>query len=329
MAQASFRSFTVAVVLLLLTQAVAGQELDNQRFRRFAFQPDSLSLAIDTLSIIPGSVVLRTTRGEVLPDSAFVLDAAWGRLRLRSELLQGVEAGDTLEVSYRVYPFLFAAPRFLRDRRMRDSLATGLPDRVYLTERPSEKNASLFGLEGLTRSGSISRGLTIGNNQDAVLNSSLNLQLAGKIGGNLELLAAITDENIPVQPEGNTQQLQEFDRVFIQLNDENHKLIAGDYDVRNPDGYFMRYFKKAQGGLYSYTRRFEPVGKSAYSLSGGIGAAVSRGKFNRMVFNGLESTQVVVHCLGKHAGIIQLVDGDLANVFKHFALRTHCYLLLG
>ncbi len=174
---------------------------------------------------------------------------------------------------------------------MRDSLATGLPDRVYLTERPSEKNTSLFGLEGLTRSGSISRGLTIGNNQDAVLNSSLNLQLAGKIGGNLELLAAITDENIPVQPEGNTQQLQEFDRVFIQLNDENHKLIAGDYDVRNPDGYFLRYFKKAQGGLYSYTRRFEPVGKSAYTLSGGIGAAVSRGKFNRMVFNGLESTQ--------------------------------------
>lgn len=278
-------------MLLLLTQFAAGQELDNLRLRRFAFRPDSLSLTIDSLSIIPGSVVLRTPRGEMLPDSAFVLDAAWSRLRLRPEALTVLNPGDTLQLTYRVYPFLFAAPRYLRDRRMRDSLVSGFPDRVFLTERPSEKNTSLFGLEGLTRSGSISRGLTIGNNQDAVLNSSLNLQLAGKIGGNLELLAAITDENIPVQPEGNTQQLQEFDRVFIQLNDDKHKLIAGDYDVRNPDGYFLRYFKKAQGGLYTYTNSFDRPGKSGYTLSGGIGAAVSRGKFNRMVFNGLESTQ--------------------------------------
>lgn len=290
MAQASFRSFTVAV-LLLLTHAAAGQDLDNLRLRRFAFRPDSLSLSVDTLSIIPGSVVLRTDRGDVLPDTAFVLDAAWARLRLRPESMAGLSSGDSLQVEYRVYPFLFAAPRYLRDRRMRDSLGTGSPDKVYLTERPSEKNASLFGLEGLTRSGSISRGLTIGNNQDAVLNSSLNLQLSGKIGGNLELLAAISDENIPVQPEGNTQQLQEFDRVFIQLNDDKHKLIAGDYDVRNPEGYFLRYFKKAQGGLYSYTQRFDRHGKSAYTISGGIGASVSRGKFNRMVFNGIESTQ--------------------------------------
>ncbi|MBK7684160.1 MAG: hypothetical protein IPJ26_17650 [Bacteroidetes bacterium] len=102
----------------------------------------------------------------------------------------------------------------------------------------------MFGLEGLTRSGSISRGISIGNNQDAVVNSSLNLQIAGKIAGNIEILAAITDENIPVQADGNTQQLQEFDRVFIQLNNDKHKLIAGDYDVKNPDGYFCGISKR-------------------------------------------------------------------------------------
>lgn len=291
------------------------QELNNLRSKKIVFQSDSAALIIDTLSIVPGSMLL-IRDGQVLTDSIYFMDPADASLRWSSAAKAFFNAGDTIEVFYRVFPLSFTATRFRRDRKLMDpGIGRADENRVLFTERTDRSNASLFGLEGLNRSGSISRGITIGNNQDAVVNSSLNLQLSGKIGGGIEILAAITDENIPVQPEGNTQQLQEFDRVYIQLNNDRHKLIAGDYDVRNPDGYFMRYFKKAQGGLYNYEETFRRKSKSDYTLSGGIGAAVSRGKFSRMVFNGIESNQGPYRLRGAENELFIVIMSNSERVF--------------
>ncbi|MBL7922691.1 MAG: hypothetical protein JNL88_00690, partial [Bacteroidia bacterium] len=231
------------LVCLLSASGVFAQEQDNLRSRRIAFSRDTLLL--DSLSIIPGSLQVRL-KDSLLPSASYWFDPFSAKWCYLSAPLDSGTFTDSLELSYRVYPLSFSAPRYLRDRRVLDK-TPGKPGEEFYTERPTASGTSLFGLEGLTRSGSISRGVSIGTNQDAVVNSSLNLQLSGRIGGNIDVLAAITDENIPVQAEGNTQQLQEFDRVFIQLSNDRHKLIAGDYDVRNPEGYFMRYFKKAQG----------------------------------------------------------------------------------
>ena len=44
--------------------------------------------------------------------------------------------------------------------------------------------------EGLNTNGSISRGITLGNNQNAVLNSELDLQIFGKLNDKVEVTAA-------------------------------------------------------------------------------------------------------------------------------------------
>lgn len=283
----NLRLLLLSGVLLTLTSSVSAQMPGNLRERTIAFTGDTVVL--DSLSLIPGSLLLQWN-GTPVNAAAYYLNPAKGQFFVFRDSIAGLRTGDSLKVTYRVYPISFTTPRFIRDRNLLTRPSGKAGDPVY-TEPAVPREGTLFGLEGLTRSGSISRGLTIGTNQDAVVNSSLNLQLAGRIGGNIDVLAAITDENIPVQAEGNTQQLQEFDRVFIQLSTDKHKLIAGDYDVRNPDGYFMRYFKKAQGGLYSYTEQLSLRNGRTGTISAGLGAAVSRGKFARNIINGIESNQ--------------------------------------
>lgn len=139
-------------------------------------------------------------------------------------------------------------------------------------------------MEGLNRSGSITRGVTFGNNQDVVVNSNLNLQLSGKISESISIKAAIADDNIPIQPEGNTQQLQEFDKVYIQLNDEKSQLVAGDFVLNRPPSHFMNYFKRNQGGSFNTTFK---EGKNNSRHSFDASAAVSKGKFSRNMIAGI------------------------------------------
>ncbi|MEM9024101.1 MAG: hypothetical protein AAGB22_10185, partial [Bacteroidota bacterium] len=90
---------------------------------------------------------------------------------------------------------------------------------------------------------------------------------------------------------GNTQQLQEFDQVYIQLYNERSKLIAGDFQLERPNSYFLTYKKRAQGGLFAtrfpVNRADTTKGRMNLQASG----SVSRGKFARNIIQGIEANQ--------------------------------------
>lgn len=158
--------------------------------------------------------------------------------------------------------------------------------------RPKNEQFSLIDNNELQKMGSISRGVSFGNNQDLSVNSNLNLQLSGKVANNVSILAAITDDNIPIQPDGSTNQLQDFDKVFIQLYNEQNKLIVGDFQTKYNNGSYLRYFKKAQGGLFETKTNFSTQNNDSLGLlTSTVGASLSRGKYARNVFNGVEGNQ--------------------------------------
>jgi hypothetical protein len=122
--------------------------------------------------------------------------------------------------------------------------------------------------------------------------SNLNLQLSGKLSDDVDIIANITDQNIPFQPEGNTRQIQEFDKIYIQLNYKDRvSLLAGDIEDKSSDTYFMQFTKKGQG-LMGYVLLLSETKKkdtTAYHIK--VSGAVAKGNFRRQSIVAIEGNQ--------------------------------------
>ena len=262
--------------ILLVAFAGAGQE-STLRNRKFVVSKDTVRL--DTLSIYPNSFKVFCGSERVLSES-YYLDHASSRFYLKEG------CSDTLVLEYRVLPIDLSKTYSRRDASI-----------IYKEGSPDERDKyrientytveDVFGGSGLTKSGSISRGVSFGNNQDLGINSTLNLELSGDIAPNLKLLASVSDDNLPIQPDGNTSRLQEFDQVYIQIYNDRIKLVAGDFWINRPKGYFLNYKKRAQGLNLNYRWGTDTLHLWKTEASG----ALSKGKFNRQIIQGVEGNQ--------------------------------------
>lgn len=153
---------------------------------------------------------------------------------------------------------------------------------VQIAGRPITRQ-DLFGDSRLDRSGSLRRGIIVGSNQDFSLESGLRFDLSGFITDDVEVLATLTDRSTPIQPDGSTQNLREFDQVFIRLQSSQGTLQMGDVDVRHDASEFAVIERRLQGA--DLQTNFDGYG------SYGASAAVVRGQFRVQQFRGEDGIQ--------------------------------------
>lgn len=248
------------------------------------FKIVSDTLVLDSLSIVPESITFKTFPAD---DSTNIPTINY---KLHALIFSGKKP-DSLIVSYKRFPYNFEKNYFHKNP---NNLYRDLsrPNNPYTINYGSNStNENLFQNDGLTKNGNISRGISFGNNQDVVVNSNLNLQVSGKLTPEIDLVMAATDNNIPFQADGTTAQLQEFDKVFIQLNNATTKLVVGDYQLSRPQySYFMNFYKRAQG-IYLENVAVDSSLKHPLQFKTQVSGAVSRGKFSRQIFFGTENNQ--------------------------------------
>ena len=248
----------------------------------------------------------------IVPNSFYIpgLDSTFYSLDLINAKFQWKKLPiiDSVQANFRVFSGRFnkIAQRMVFDTVLGKFKTQPLE---FLNAKQEENAIIDFG--NLTYTGSFGRGLSFGNRQDVVVNSSLNLQLNGYLGDSIHLSAAISDNNIPIQPDGNTQNLNEFDQVYIQFNKDNWRLNVGDIDVRQNQGYFLNFYKRQQGISYETKQQISKKTTNKVLVSG----AVAKGKFNRNVFQGLEGNQGPYRLQGANSELFFIILAGTERIF--------------
>ncbi len=289
--------------IILFFFAIAGKaqqpfqttQSSNLRFKTFSATKDSLLL--DSLSIVPGTVSIKN-----IPDSTYHVDF------VRSVLKWKVKPTvDSIFIAYRVFPFKLNK---VAQHLSLDSLSRYTVIAPFY-EKEERLSKGIFNFGNIEYNGSFGRGISFGNNQDAVVNSNFNLQLNGMLADSIEIAAAITDNNLPIQPDGTTQQLNEFDQVFLQFKKKNWQLNLGDIDIRQNELYFLNFYKRLQGISFQTKSKISNNVESSTLVSGSI----AKGKFNRNVFQGLEGNQGPYRLTGANNEFFFIVLAGTERVF--------------
>lgn len=247
-------SLPVFLLVVLCNGRMAGQS-GQREFLPVARYETSLSpTELDSVISLPHPFIAANSETLTIDDSFrlesgrhYSIDYRWGIVRFTRLLQDSLGRIDStwyykVEVRYAYFPFNFRDSYFrrqvlvMRDSVGRDTLKIVRPTQAFTLDE-------IFGGD-LQKSGSIVRGITVGTNRDLSLNSGLRMQLAGRLSSDIEIVAALTDENTPIQPEGTTQTLQEFDKVFVEMRSSDVTATLGDFNIDIAGTEFARLNRK-------------------------------------------------------------------------------------
>lgn len=292
---------TFSLICLLVSFCVFAQEpISNYKTKKVAVRD---SIQIDSVSINSSKFSLKT-KNEVLIDTSFyTIDFSKALLTFKKPI-----ATDSVIINYLKYPDFITKTYFQLNKNIIVNNTSNLQKLYQLNQSTLTNNYTPF--DGLTTSGSISRGVTIGNNQNSVLNSELDLQISGKLSDNVTLRASIQDANIPLQESGYSQRLDEFDQVFIELLSKNWNIRAGDIDLVNDNSYFAGFTKRVQGLLVNVNLD-HPESKTNFFASG----ALVRGQFATSKFLAQEGNQGPYKLRGPNNELFVLIVSGSETVY--------------
>jgi hypothetical protein len=274
----TFKFFFISLILTFVSGQIFGQSKYYTEVRIDTLPVNfENKYFISSVSILPFTETIKL-RDSILNRNDYEISYSDGSFALSDTLPYSIF--DTLIISYETIRLS------LQKEYKRRSLVIKYDEKYGDTIRVAQSETgfsaeSIFGA-GIEKSGTIVRGFTVGTTKDFSLQSGLRLQLSGRLSDDIEIVAALTDENTPIQPEGNTERLDELDKVFIQIKHPNAIGTFGDYQLQRSNGEFGFIDRKLQGLLGEF---FVEDYNAFVSVAG------SKGKFNTNSFLGQEGVQ--------------------------------------
>ena len=300
-----FSNYILFFVFALSFINIKAQNLSNFRINTVSTNNDTIY--IDSNAIILSSVKVFDLNNNIVNANVYKINEFRSFLYWKEK-----PNSDSIKMEYRIYPYQFSKRVFTNDYNKYKNYKNNVGFLINTNIEDNGRTESGFIDFGkLSYDGDFSRGVSFGNGQSLNLNSSFNLQIAGNLTKDIEIKAAITDNNIPIQPEGNTANIQDFDKVFIQLAYKEHYLKVGDFDIKSPESYFMRFQKNLQG--LSYWGK-QNIGNK-YALNAMANISITRGTYTLQNIVAEEGNQGPYKLVGANGETFIIVLSGSERIF--------------
>ncbi len=296
--------FKKIFLLLILISSGAFAQQNNTNFisKKIVFSNDTIRL--EKNSIDSKNFELLDSKNQIIPTIFYQLSTANATILFNKNYRKQT---DSLIVKYFKFSDYLTQEYSIYDSNRLVNNDVGKTN-LYKIDNADAKKSTPF--NGLNTSGSITRGLTIGNNQNSVVNSNLDLQITGKLSNNLNIRASIQDSNIPSQNAGYSQKLDQFDQIFIELFSDKWNMRAGDLFLENRKSKFLNFNKKVQGLSTNFSFGMPEKKTEVFAA-----AALVRGQYAKSNFVGQEGNQGPYKLRGSNGELYILVISGSESVF--------------
>jgi len=268
----------IGVIIAFLITIVAQAQIDSLRYQTKKLAITD-TISFHQVSTNPYFLKLKLKNGQAIDSTTYRVDFGYSKIYLKDVFYQKYKLADSLQVHYYTYPEFLTKTYYGLDTVLIVSNST--KSRPVSFE-PQKRQTTSTPFEGLETQGNLIRGVTVGNNQDAVLNSVLDLKIEGKLSPKVTLRARINDTNIPIQENGYSQDLKDLDRVYIEMEGPKWTIKAGDVFLQNNNTHFMNFNKKVSGVAVH-----AKIDSTHIFASG----ALVRGRYTTQDFQGQEANQ--------------------------------------
>ncbi len=205
-------------------------------------------------------------------------------------LKNSLSIDDTLHIIYEKLPFDLKLEYF--HCRLEDSLPvteSTTPSVIARSETKQSPDKSFI-------QGDKTFGISFGTGRDLSFDQSMHININGNITKDVKIQGVLKDDNLPIQPEGTTEDLRGIDKIFVNVQAKHSKVTFGDFEPEMNNSMFgilNRKLEGARGEIWTNSGNAKLM----------VGGALSKGKFKRVNLEGK---------LGKQ-GPYELVAGSPGN----------------
>lgn len=223
-----------------------------EKSETFQVETDKAEWIVKNPPIFPNSEQIIGNNGQKLVNGKdYQIDYVSGKIIFDKSILAKKDVVWT--ITYRSIPFTF------QKTYKRDLYATPLEKDLELTSQrdvPSnlETQPTAPGIPSSTTpsqleySGSRTFGITVGSGRSLSQNQEFRINVRGNVSDNIEVLAMLSDQDLPIQPEGMTEDIQDINQKLIRITHPNVTGTLGDFNASLGPSEFI-FFPRALEGV--------------------------------------------------------------------------------